>query len=612
MKNGAKPIPHYRARITDGFWRSRQELNRDVTIYAVYDRFKETGRFDALKCLWKEEDGEESKPHHFWDSDVAKWIEGAALILRTHKSEKLEELCDSLIEDIVTNQGEDGYFNSYMSVAEPELRFKERDRHELYCAGHLMEAAVAYYESTGKRRLLDAMCRFADYIELRFKLLRDTDFITPGHEEIEIALFKLYECTGEHRYYELAEFFIEQRGRADRPIGVATLEYNQSHAPVRKQRRAVGHAVRATYLYTAMATLAGYTGDEELIFACRDIFDDIATKKMYVTGGIGSSASGEAFTVDYDLPNVMAYSESCAAMGLIFFAQRMLALESDSKYSDVIERVLYNNFLSVTSLDGKSFFYTNPLEVMPYLYYKDTVSSFYKIKYPKPSRAEVFKTSCCPSNIVRVVPTLQELIFGEGEDRLYLHQYISSECDTVQRGKSLHVTVKTDFPTSGKVRVSVQGGELSLAVRIPSWHKGNEWKTQHGYAYMTVKEGEEVTFSFDMTPYFVEANPRSLYTAGKCAVCRGPVVYCSESVDNGELLRNTQIDPTSPIELCDDEGYAAPTLTVGGYRRVGCDGELYTQGITSELVPTRLKLIPYHAFANRGECEMLLWHNVRR
>ena len=612
MKNGAKPIPHTRVRITDGFWKSRQDINRDVTLLAVYERFKETGRFDALKCLWRECDGEEKKPHPFWDSDVAKWIEGAALVMREEPSPKLRKICDGIIDDIIANQGADGYINSYMSTVEPELRFKERDRHELYCAGHLMEAAVAYCETTGDRRLLDAVCRYADYIELRFKILRDTDFVTPGHEEIEIALFKLYECTGERRYYDLAVFFIEERGRNDLPIGTATLEYNQSHAPVREQRRAVGHAVRATYLYTAMATLAEYTGDSELVSACKEIFDDIVTKKMYITGGIGSSASGEAFTVDYDLPNVLSYSESCAAMGLIFFANRLLALDIDSKYADLIERVLYNNFLSVTSLDGRSFFYTNPLEVIPYLYYKDTVSRYYKIKYPKPSRSEVFKTSCCPSNVVRVVPTLGGLIFGEREDTLYLHQYMSCETFVRQKGKDVRVTVKTDFPTTGKVTVKASGGELSLAVRIPSWHKGGEWKTQHGYAHMTVNDGEQVTLNFDMTPYFVEANPRVLFAAGKCAVCRGPVVYCSESVDNGELLRQTLIDPTSPVTVLDSEGFGAPPLTVGGYRRVGCEESLYTSSITSTLVPVTLKLIPYHAFSNRGECEMLLWHNLKR
>ncbi len=609
MRGLIRPIKFYNVDLADGFWRERRELNSRVTLRAVYDRFVETGRFAALGCDWNESMDEALRPHYFWDSDVAKWIEGAANILRTEPDVELESLCDAAIDDIIRNQWDDGYFNTYFTVVEPERRFQDRDKHELYCAGHLMEAAAAYYEATGKRAFLDAMCRYADYIELRFKINRDAGFITPGHQEIELALFRLWDCTGERRYFELAEFFINERGVNDKPLSpTATLEYNQSHKPVREQREAVGHAVRAAYLYAAMAELAKRTDDEALFEACDALFDNISGRKMYITGGVGSSASGEAYTEDYDLPNILSYGESCAGIGLIFFAARMSALAPDSKYAEVIERVLYNNFLSCTSIDGDSFFYTNPLEVIPYLFYKDKVSKYYKIKYPKPSRSRVFKTSCCPPNVVRFVPTIPELIFGDDGETLFVHQFIGAECDVRRGGKSARVKLKTDYPKDGRVEISIHGADLKIAVRIPSWHRGYTGKTEKGYAYLSLKDGESVVFDFDMSVRLIEANPRVLFDSCKCAVMRGPVVYCSESVDNGELLRNLRLDISKPItEGETPAGYASPTLNAAGSRRAASEqSPLYFDGDFGNVqVPVRL--IPYHAFSNRGECEMQVW-----
>ena len=609
MRIKAKSVPFTSVRITDGFWRDRQQLNSEVTIPAVYDRFKETGRFDAFKCDYTADMGEALRPHYFWDSDVAKWIEGVAYILRTEKRPELEKICDEVISLIIKNQGEDGYFNIYFTVIEPERRFIDRDKHELYCAGHLMEAAVAYYEATGKREFLDAMCRYADYIELRFKIKRDTAFTTSGHEEIEMALFRLYDCTGERRYLELAEFFINERGPQDKPLSpTSNQEYCQSHLPVREQRRAVGHAVRAGYLYSAMAEMCKRTDDEGLLTACRALFDDITKYKMYITGGVGSSASGEAYTVNYDLPNIMAYSESCAAMSIIFFAAGMLAVDCDSKYSDVIERVLYNTFLCCTSLDGKAFYYNNPLEVIPYLYTKDTASNYYRIKYPKPDRSAVFKTSCCPSNVVRVVPTLSGLIYGDDGKRVYIHQYISSETEIKRGDDKIKLSISTDYPRSGRVAVSAVGGDLDLAIRIPYWHKGYDGETVNGYAYFSLKDGESFSIDFDMRIRTVQANPKVLFDACKCAVMRGPVVYCSEAVDNGELLRNTRLDISAPVTVGDTpDGYAAPVLWAEGFRReAGEESPVYFEGdFSDKRVPIRL--IPYHAFANRGLCEMQVW-----
>ena len=615
MKNKVRAIPFYEAEITDGFWNERQKLNSKVTIGAVYDRFKETGRFDAFKCDWSEGDETKLRPHFFWDSDVAKWIEGVAYILRSESRPELEKICDDTIDLIIKNQGEDGYFNIYFTVVEPEHRFKDRDKHELYCAGHLMEAAVAYYEATGKRVFLDAMCRYADYIEKRFKILRDTDFITSGHQEIELALFRLYDATGERRYYELAEFFINERGPHDKKLGpTASHAYNQSHAPVREQREAVGHAVRAAYLYAAMAELSKRTDDEALLEACRALFDNISKKKMYVTGGVGSSASGEAYTVDYDLPNILSYSESCAAMGVIFFAKRMLEMEADSKYSDVIERILYNVFLCCTSIDGKAFFYTNPLEVIPYLSYKDNITEYYRIKYPRPSRSEVFKTSCCPSNVVRVVPTLSDLIYGDDGERAYIHQFISSKTKLRRGDREITLSISTDYPKSGNVRVIAEGGDLDVALRIPAFHKSYSGKTEKGYALLTLKDGEPFEICFDMSIRILESNPKVLFDAYKCAVVRGPVVYCSEEIDNGKYLRNLRIDLASPITAEENvpEGYVAPALSAAGYRRsISEDAPIYSEG-TFEDERVSLRLIPYHAFANRGECEMQVWIGYKK
>ena len=613
MKNSTKRIPFYNTKITDGFWRDRQEVNSKVTIGAVYDRFKETGRFDAFKCDWHEGMDEALRPHYFWDSDVAKWIEGVAYILRTENRPEFEKICDDTIDLVIKNQGEDGYFNIYFTVVEPERRFMDRDKHELYCAGHLIEAAVAYYEATGKRKLLDAMCRYADYIELRFKIKRDTEFITPGHQELELALFRLYDATGERRYYELAEFFINERGPHDKKLGpTASHAYNQSHLPVREQREAVGHAVRAAYIYAAMAELCKRDGDQALFEACDAIFDNISKKKMYITGGVGSSPSGEAYTVDYDLPNILSYSESCAAMGLVFFASRMSEIDCDSKYADVIERVLYNVFLCCTSIDGRSFFYTNPLEVIPYLSYKDTITQYYRIKYPRPSRSEVFKTSCCPSNVVRVVPTLSELIYGDDGKRTYIHQYISSETKIVRDGKESTLRIKTDYPKSGRVTIISEGADADIAIRIPAWHKGYEGELIKGYAPVSLKDGEEFTIEFDMSVRILRANPRVLFASSRCAVMRGPVVYCSEACDNGELLRNLRIDLSAPITVCDTPaGFAAPTLSASGLRcSDSTESPLYFEGDFSEDAVS-MKLIPYHAFANRGECEMQVWMNFK-
>ena len=605
-----KTVDFSKTDITGGFWRQKQDLVRKTTVKAVYDRFKETGRFDAFKCDWKE--GMPLRPHYFWDSDVAKWIEGVAYLTQKKREPRLERLADETIDLIEKNQGEDGYFNIYFTVVDPESRFKNRDGHELYCAGHLMEAAVAYYNATGKRKFLDIMCKYADYIEKRFKIDEDTEFVTPGHEEIELALVRLYEATGERRYLELSEFFINSRGTQDEMhTDWMKNNYGQSHLPVREQTTAEGHAVRAVYLYCGMADIAWQTGDAELKKACEALFNNIVDKRMYITGGIGSSSCGEAFTVDYDLSNLLAYTESCAALGLALFANRMLRFEADSRYSDTVERVIYNGFMSSMSLNGKSFFYENPLEVIPYLHTRDTSTKSGSIHWPQMQRSEVFGCSCCPPNILRFISSIANILYSESEDTIYIHQFMQSRTEIERNGKTIVIEQKTRYPESGRVEIKVSGGDTRLAVRIPGWCDGYEGETVKGYAYFDVKESQTLSFDFKMRVKLIEARPEAVFDCGKFAVMRGPVVYCMEAVDNGDILRDIRLSARSRFKYGKHEELGVPKLTVKAYRRQRDDGSPLYYERKEQLIETEATLIPYYAFANRGITEMQIWHLVK-
>ena len=419
-------IPFQSVDINSGFWKEMQDKNREVTIYAVRDRFKDSGRFDAFKFDWHE--GMDKQPHFFWESDIAKWIEGASYILGKYDNDELIKDIENIIDLIEKNQDKSGYFNIYFTVCEPEHRFSRRTDHELYCAGHLIEAAIAYYEATGKKRFLDLMCKYVDYIEKIFIIDGQAPFVTPGHEELELALVRLYRCTGEKRYLDMAEFFINQRGNNDKDSALlydyVNAMYDQSHMPVRRQNSAEGHSVRACYLYCAMADLALELNDIELKNACKNVFNDIINKKMYITGGIGQTHIGEAFTVAYDLPNKRAYAETCAAISLALFAQRMLLLEKNSVYADIIEKVIYNGMISGMSLDGKAFFYENPLEVNPVDRIKDvSVLEKSKERFPINQRVEVFWCSCCPPNLNRVLASIAGMIYSVENNTLYINQY---------------------------------------------------------------------------------------------------------------------------------------------------------------------------------------------
>ena len=590
-----KNISYDKVNLMSGFLFDKQELNRTTTIDAVYDQFFETGRIDAFRFEWK--DGDEKRPHYFWDSDVAKWIEGAAYVIEKHPTPELLGRIEWLVERIKEHQGEDGYFNIYFTLVAPEGRWTDRDKHELYCAGHLMEAAVAYAQVTGKTDFLDCMEKYADYIHRVFVVEKSAAFVTPGHEEIEIALIRMYETTGKKKFLDLAAFFINSRGVAEEPM---LDEYRQTHKPVREQTEAEGHAVRALYLYTSMAMLAKETGDESLTRACQALWQDITRRKMYVTGACGSTPIGESFTRPYDLPNEGAYAETCASIALMFFARAMLSLENRAEYADVLERALYNGVMSGLSLSGDAFFYTNPLAICKSEYFEN---SWGKRKLPRTQRRKVFKCSCCPPNLNRLLPTLGGYLYGMEGDRLYINQFAASE----MRDGEISCAVQTDYPRRGAVRLSVMGAR-ELAVRIPSWCDRftctAEYRMEHGYAVISEPCGE-ILFDFDMTPKAVRCDPRVVRNMGRICWMRGPIVYCAEAVDNGDDLHTVSVSANAEIEVVENRAFGLPCLKMPCKKRLPTEA-LYASGVPS-IAEAELTLIPYSCFANRGESEMLVW-----
>lgn len=610
-------VPFTSVRLTDGFWKNKQTMIDEVSIESVYKRFADTGRIAAFACDWKE--GMPNQPHYFWDSDVAKWIESAAYIMQRTPRPDLEEKVDAIVADIVKNQLPNGYFNIYFQTVAPEKRFTNRDWHELYCAGHLMEAAVAYYEACGKRAFLDAMCRYADHIADLFMDQRTVPFLTPGHEEIELALVRLYHATGVERYRELAKFFIDMRGVKegvreefyDKHLNA----YDQSHLPCREQTTAEGHAVRAVYLYSGMCDVANEYDDEQLLAACETLFDNITMRRMYVSGGIGSTAVGEQFTVDYDLPNKEAYSESCAAIGLALFSGRMQRHFADSRFADTIERILYNGFLSSVSLDGKAFFYENPMEIDLALHKRNQKMNQgpYPLhgRFPITQRKEVFGCSCCPPNITRFLSSVAGFLYSTEENTLFVHQFMNAEAEFAVNGQTVHITQRGDYPNRGTLTFDVRGLRGTLAIRIPGWCEQYSLSAPHtvrdGYAYMEIGADTTVTLSLNMTPYFVVADPQVQNDAGRVAVMRGPVLYCAEGVDNGSNLHGIVLHDVEDSSVLPHEASGLTALDVPAHRMAA--PSLYSRLSHMEKTPTTAHLIPYSAFANRGESDMLVWMN---
>ena len=642
MKPVAKPLPLTGMQVTDRFFAPRIDLVRTQMLpyqwEALNDRLKDT---EPSHCIenFRIAAGISRGEYHgmvFQDSDLYKWLEAVAYQLAVRPDLSLREAADSAIRLIGQAQTPEGYLNTYYQTHPDERRFSNlQNNHELYCAGHLIEAAVAFAQAVGDTRLLDVARRYADLIDRVFGPEEGKLHGYPGHEIIEMALVRLFRLTGEERYLRLARYFIDQRGQAPlyfeeeaRRDGnrdfvwnetFMRYQYYQAGKPVREQTEAEGHAVRAVYLYSGMADVAAETGDQTLFEACRTLFDNIVSRRMYITGAIGSTHVGEAFTYDYDLPNESVYAETCAQIGLCFFAQRMLNSEMDGRYADVIERALYNSVLSGMSLDAKRFFYVNPLEVVPEACEKDD-----RLRHVKPQRQKWFGCACCPPNLARFLGSLPSYAFSAGGDTLYMHLYIGGEVRVALAHAEVHLSVESDYPWDGRVRLTVHTpGEYGIAVRISGWCRGYELKVNgesvssepvRGYVSLNRvwREEDTVELNLKMPVTLMRANPAVRADTGKLCVVRGPLVYSLEEADNGKDLHLLRLPLQTAFEVHDE-----PQL-LGGIRTIRCnafrrsksfaEGQLYAPVCgAEEMTETQLTWIPYFAWANREPGEMAVW-----
>ena len=576
---------------------------------------------NAGKALRGEDPGDGFYGMVFQDSDVAKWIESASFSLMNTPDPALEKELDYVISLIAAAQDKDGYLNTYFTVKDRDKRWTNlHEAHELYVAGHFIEAACAHFEATGKRDLLDVMIRNTEHIYDHFVVQKNPG--VPGHPEIELALMKLYRLTGDSRALELCRHFIDERGQdpelfireADNrtwsvwnsnPRNEGDREYRQCDRPLREIEKAVGHAVRAVYLYAGMADLASETEDEELMAACKRVWKNIVNSKMYVTGGIGSTVLGEAFTVDYDLPPDTAYAETCASVGLMFFASRMLEKEVSGEYADVMERAFYNTVLAGMALDGKRFFYVNPLEVDPGI---SGVAATHK--HDLPVRPKWYQCACCPPNVARLIESFGKYAYGENEDTAYCHMIASGKV-TFRNGVEL--ICETDYPHKTDVKYTVKG-KGRLAVHVPGWSRKYEIvrdgkalnaEQKNGYIYLDIDGASEIELKLDDAPAFIYSSPRIPRTAGMVALRRGPLVYCFEGTDNGSV-KSLKIDRDSTPEISSfSEELQAEMISVKAFREDDSD-ELYPD-TPPALTPCTATAIPYYTWGNRGETEMRVW-----
>jgi len=609
-------------RLKGGFWQQWRDNARNKGLMSVYERFSETGRFGSLDFAWKE--GMPDKPHIFWDSDIAKWLEAAAYLLMDRRDAAIEQLVDDCVEKIAAHQREDGYFNIYFDTVEPDARFTRYTDHELYDLGHLIEAAVAYYQATGKDRFMQLMVKYCELVDRVFRVEHSSGFDTPGHEEIELALFKLYRATEDERWLTLMRYFIDTRGNSskDRTYEVFSGQnrYSQAHIPVREQTTAEGHSVRACYLYAGMADLAWQDDDAELKRACHALFENIAHRRMYVTGGVGSSHVGEAFTFDYDLMNRTAYAETCASLALALFARRMSRISPHGEYADVAETALYNGMLAGVSLDTTAFFYENPLEIHPDVIDFNETYPRAKDHMPIYRRKKVFDCSCCPPNVLRLIGAVEEFALTQAEDGIYIHHYMGIESDT-GFGRLM---METGYPFEGSVSVKPAPGSYAVALRIPGWCR--KWSVKvNGEAcecapedgYVRIRrdwaEGDRLVLDMDMPVRYVQAHPALHEDCGRVTVMRGPIVYCLEECDNGKWLKDVRICTGAAPEIVENAELGVPAVVIPSTRREWPESAPLYMDFES---PVRREVpayfIPYYAWANREPGEMLVWTDIDR
>ncbi len=618
--------------VTDGFFSNYMELvRREVIPYQWKALNDEIPGAEKSGCIhnFKVTAGEETGEFYgmvFQDSDLAKWLEAAAYSLANHPDKELEAQVDSVIDLMGRAQREDGYLDTYFILKEPQNRWRcIRDCHELYCAGHFIEAAVAYYRATGKDKLLNILRKYVDLIASVFGKGEGQLPAYPGHEEIELALCKLYDVIGDEKYLNLAKYFIDERGQEPKYFIKELdtrgdtfhwdgndhygLPYFQSHAPVREQQDATGHAVRDMYLCTGMADVATRTNDKTLKEACWRLAKSVYDKQMYVTGAIGSTHHGEAFTFDYDLPNDTVYGETCASIGLIFFMKRMLEMEHNALYADVMERALYNTVLAGMALDGKSFFYVNPLEVFPEADKKDPLKA-----HVKTVRQKWFACACCPPNVARLLSDIGEYIYQAEGDTVTVNLFIGSKLS----GKDFTLLQESGVPYDGKASFTVNcesEKKLTLRIRKPFWASEVQCDTDYaedkGYLVIekTFRDGECVSFDFAMPVRRVYANPAVREDVDKVAVMRGPLVYCLEEKDNGKNLHLVHLpeDATFTERCGNGILFGIKTLQTTGYIKENRQCSLYSFEKKTEMTPCTLHFIPYFAWANRGENEMTVW-----
>ncbi len=632
--------------VEDQFWSKYKSIVANEVIpyqwKALNDELPNTEPSHAIENF-RIAAGESSGEYYgtvFQDSDVAKWLETVAYSLRDFPNKELEEKADEVIALLGRAQAEDGYLNTYYMLKEPNNRWTNlRDNHELYCAGHFIEAAVAYYESTGKKEFLHIMEKYVELIDSVFGLEEGKLKGYPGHEEIELALVKLFDVTSNDKHLKLAQYFIEQRGKQPiyfleerdkrKTIDTASTwnneeninfglgyEYQQAHEPVRQQKEAVGHAVRAMYLYIAMADLAAKTGDQSLKDTCEILWDDVVNHKMYITAGIGSSVNGESFSCNHDLPNDSMYCETCASVGLVFWANRMLRLDPNRKYADVLEQALYNGTLSGMDLDGKRFFYVNPLEVNPFQKHRKDQ------EHVKTERQKWFFCACCPPNLARMIASVEDNAYTQTEDTLYTHLYIAGKVQTVLSGHKVELTQSHNYPWDGGITLKINvedSAPFKLALRIPGWCKEATAKVngidvavnelEKGYLFIERiwETGDTVTLELDMAILRMYSNPLVSMNQGQTALQRGPIVYCLEEVDNGPNLAAIRLSTQSEIISRYEPNLlnGVVTLIAEGYRIKPSTGLYSAEQLN--VLPQKITAIPYYAWCNREKGEMRVW-----
>lgn len=616
------PVAHTAVRIEDRFWAPRLQSVRERSLPLMYAQFNQDGHFAAFRGEWKLE--KKPNPYVFWESEVTKWLEAASYVLATHPEPELQALVDGVIALIAALQQPDGYLNVWFTVVEPGKRWTNlRDWHELYCAGHLIEAAVAHFEATGQRTLLEVACRYADHMAAVFGREAGKKRGYCGHPEVELALVRLYQATKEQRYLALAHYFVEERGQPPiyydaeaRARGVdpayywaKTYEYCQAHLPVREQKQVVGHAVRAMYLYSAMADLARELDDSSLFGACERLWQHLCSTRLYLTGSLGSSAENEGMTRDYDLPNATAYAETCAAIGLVFWSHRLLLLDPDRRYADVLERALYNGVLSGVSLDGASFFYENPLE-----------------SQGSHHRQSWFECACCPPNVARLLASLGRYVYSVTENEILVHLYMQSTSRLPLGGQQVILRQETSYPWEGTVQFSVDLKEpaaFAVRLRIPGWCRQArlsvngaevplEAALHKGYARIERlwQAGDRIVLELEMPIERVYAHPAVRADTGRVALQRGPLVYCLETADHPLPLHRIRLPEAAPLESQFAPDVFGGVMLIRGMavalETADWAGDLY-RTVPPRCLPQPLVALPYYAWDHRQPGEMCIW-----